>query len=87
MVLSCREVQKFYKREAKLILSFALQTLKKLGHENYSRRKSISSLLSLVTLTLNIMQPMVSKIALSPNQPCVDIESPGKFHDDEVSAL
>ena len=33
------------------------------------------------------MQPMVSKIALSPNQPCVDIESPGKFHDDEVSAF
>ena len=30
------------------------------------------------------MQPAVSKIVLSPNQPQVDIENPGKFHDDEV---
>ena len=33
------------------------------------------------------MQPPVSKIALNPDQSYVDIESPGKFHDDAVSAL
>ena len=35
----------------------------------------------------NTIQPAVSKIALSPNQPQVGIENPGKFHDDALSAL
>ena len=33
------------------------------------------------------MQPAVSRIALSPNQPLVGIENPKKLDDDAVSVL
>ena len=30
------------------------------------------------------MQPAISKVALIPSQPWVDIENPGKFYDDAI---
>ena len=55
--------------------------------KNYYCRILISSVELVVIPSLNTMQPAVSKIALSPNQPYVGIENPGKFYDDAVSAL
>ena len=52
--------------------------------KNYYRRILISSMEYVVIPSLNTMQPAVSKIAPSPNQPKVGIENPGKFHDDAV---
>ena len=68
-------------------MSIILKMVKEFRPKIIIAEKTISGMESVVKPSQNTMQPVVLKIALSPNQTQVGIENHGKIDDDMVSCI